>query len=201
MPVPRPSGRDWTHTQTFKSMSEKQVAIEQILEARKSRTVIDVRTPAEFAQGHIPGAVNLPLFSNEERAIVGTIYKQQSPELAMLKGLEYAGAKMRWYVEEAQRLAKGKEIALHCWRGGKRSESIAWLLGQAGFDVMILKGGYKNYRNYIHTYLAEQQAPLLILGGYTGSGKTQILQELAREGEQVIDLEAIAPPHLAGRRK
>lgn len=173
-------------------MSDKHISVAQILEARKSRTVIDVRTPAEFAQGHIPGAVNLPLFSNEERAVVGTIYKQQNPELAMLKGLEYAGAKMRWYVEEAQRLAKGKEIALHCWRGGKRSESIAWLLGQAGFDVMTLKGGYKNYRNYIHAYLAEQTAPLLILGGYTGSGKTQILHELAKQGEQIIDLEALA---------
>ena len=124
-------------------MSEKQVAIEQILEARKSRTVIDVRTPAEFAQGHIPGAVNLPLFSNEERAIVGTIYKQQSPELAMLKGLEYAGAKMRWYVEEAQRLAKGKEIALHCWRGGKRSGSLSLILSEIGFRVTLVEGGYK----------------------------------------------------------
>lgn len=170
----------------------KIIEVEQLLEIQQNRIVFDVRTPAEFAQGHIPGAVNLPLFSNEERAVVGTIYKQQNPELAMLKGLEYAGSKMRWYVEEAQRLANGKEIAVHCWRGGKRSESIGWLLGQAGFDVMILKGGYKNYRNFIHTYLAKQKAPLIILGGYTGSGKTEILQELIKLGEQVIDLEALA---------
>ncbi len=168
------------------------VNIKTLLEIRKQCTLFDVRTPAEFAQGHIPGAVNLPLFSNEERAVVGTIYKQQSPELALLQGLEFAGKKMRWYVEEAQRLASGREIAVHCWRGGKRSESMGWLLGQAGFDVMILKGGYKNYRNFIHTYLAEQKAPFIILGGYTGSGKTEVLHELAKLGEQIIDLEAIA---------
>ncbi len=170
----------------------KIIEVEQLLEVQQNRILLDVRTPAEFAQGHIPEAVNLPLFSNEERAVVGTIYKQQSPELAMLKGLEFAGKKMRWYVEEAQRLAGGREIAVHCWRGGKRSESMGWLLGQAGFDVMILKGGYKNYRNFIHTYLAEQKAPFIILGGYTGSGKTEVLHELIKLGEQVLDLEGIA---------
>lgn len=173
-------------------MAGKMIEVEQLFETQQNRTLFDVRTPSEFVQGHIPGAINLPLFSNEERAIVGTIYKQQNPELALLKGLEFAGAKMRWYVEEAQRLASGREIAVHCWRGGKRSESMAWLLGQAGFDVIILEGGYKNYRNFIHTYLAEQKAPLIILGGYTGSGKTEILHELIKLGEQVIDLEAIA---------
>lgn len=173
-------------------MAGKQVNAATLLELRSQRTVFDVRTPAEFAQGHIPGAVNLPLFSNEERAIVGTVYKQQSPELAMLKGLEFAGKKMRWYVEEAQRLSSGRGIAVHCWRGGKRSESMGWLLGQAGFDVIILKGGYKHYRHYIHDYLTKQKAPFIILGGYTGSGKTEILHELIKSGEQVLDLEALA---------
>ncbi|MFN7118239.1 MAG: tRNA 2-selenouridine(34) synthase MnmH [Saprospiraceae bacterium] len=173
-------------------MAGKIIEVEQLFEIQHNRILFDVRTPAEFAQGHIPGALNLPLFSNEERAVVGTIYKQQSPELALLKGLEFAGAKMRWYVEEAQRISKSKEIAVHCWRGGKRSESMGWLLHQAGFDVMIVKGGYKNYRNFIHSYLAEQKAPFIILGGYTGSGKTEILHELIKSGEQVLDLEAIA---------
>lgn len=173
-------------------MAGKIIAVEQLLEIQQNRILFDVRTPAEFEQGHIPGAVNLPLFSNEERAVVGTIYKQQSPELALLKGLEFAGAKMRWYVEEAQRLAENQAIAVHCWRGGKRSESMGWLLEQAGFDVMILKGGYKNYRNYLHNYLTEQKAPFIILGGYTGSGKTEVLHELAKLGEQVLDLELLA---------
>ncbi|HMO38778.1 MAG TPA: tRNA 2-selenouridine(34) synthase MnmH [Saprospiraceae bacterium] len=170
----------------------KTADITSLLQTRTDRVLLDVRTPAEFAQGHIPGAVNLPLFSDEERAIVGTIYKQQNPELALLKGLELAGQKMRWYVEEARRLAGKRGIAIHCWRGGKRSESMGWLLGQAGFDVMILQGGYKNYRRFIHQYLAEVQAPFIILGGYTGSGKTEILHSLARAGEQILDLEALA---------
>lgn len=163
-----------------------------LLEIRKQRTLFDVRTPAEFAKGHIPGALNLPLFSNEERAVVGTIYKQQSPELAMLKGLEFAGKKMRWYVEEAQRLAGDKSIAVHCWRGGKRSESMGWLLGQAGFEVLTLQGGYKAYRRYAQDFLAKQTARLIVLGGYTGSGKTEVLHALAEAGEQVLDLEALA---------
>lgn len=166
--------------------------VAEILKSRKSRIIFDVRTPAEFAQGHIPQAINLPLFSNEERAVVGTIYKQQSPALAMLKGLEFAGAKMRWYVEEAKKMADNQNIVVHCWRGGKRSEGMGWLLNQLGFDVLILKGGYKNYRNYIHNYLTEQKANFIILGGYTGSGKTEILHELSKLGEQILDLEAIA---------
>lgn len=168
------------------------VDVEKILEARRERTLFDVRTPAEFTKGHIPGAQNLPLFSNEERAIVGTIYKQESPERAMLKGLEFAGQKMRWYVEEAQRLAGSNEIAVHCWRGGKRSESMGWLLGQAGFEVLTLQGGYKAYRRYAQQYLAKQQAPFIILGGYTGSGKTEVLHALSAADEQVLDLEALA---------
>ena len=166
--------------------------VKEILNERFRRTLFDVRTPAEFAQGHIPGAINLPLFSNEERAIIGTIYKQQSPILALLKGLEFAGAKMRWYVEEAQRLSQERAIALHCWRGGKRSESMGWLLNQAGFEVMILEGGYKSYRQYAQRFLSEQKAPLLVLSGYTGSGKTEVLHALAKAGEQILDLEALA---------
>ena len=168
------------------------VDVKEILRAQNERTLFDVRTPAEFAKGHIPGALNLPLFSNEERAIVGTIYKQQSPELAILKGLEFAGKKMRWYVEEAQRLAAGKSVAVHCWRGGKRSESMGWLLGQAGFEVLTLQGGYKAYRRYAQDFLAKHNVPLIVLGGYTGSGKTEVLHALAEAGEQVLDLEALA---------
>lgn len=157
-----------------------------------TKPLLDVRTPAEFEQGHIPGALNLPLFTNAERAEVGTLYKQQSPEAAFLRGLELAGARIRWYVEEAQRLAPNRRLVLHCWRGGQRSGSMGWLLRQAGFQVQVLKGGYKAYRRAGRALLANWRRPFLILGGPTGSAKTEVLHELAKRGEAVIDLEALA---------
>lgn len=154
--------------------------------------VVDVRTPAEFAAGHIPGAYNLPLFSNEERVVVGTLYKQVSPEAAFQKGLEYAGAKLAWYVAEATRLAPARKITLHCWRGGQRSGSLAWLLSFAGFEVTVLQGGYKAYRRYIHEQFEVRPLSYLVLGGPTGSGKTALLHQLTEMGEQVLDLEKLA---------
>lgn len=154
--------------------------------------LLDVRTPAEFEQGHIPGALNLPLFSNEERAEVGTLYKQASPEKAYFRGLEIAGSKMAGYVREAFRLAPGRKIAVHCWRGGKRSSSIGTLLEFSGFQVEILTGGYKAYRNHLLEAFSSLPLRLVVLGGKTGSGKTEILQHLKALGEQVIDLEGLA---------
>jgi tRNA 2-selenouridine synthase len=151
-----------------------------------------VRTPGEFDAGHIPGAVNLPLFSDEERAEVGRLYKQANPESAFLKGLEYAGQKMRWYVEHARKVAPAKSILVHCWRGGQRSASIGWLLESAGFDCKILEGGYKSYRTYYREEFVEKKFRLVLLGGKTGSGKTALLSELASMGEQVVDLEKLA---------
>lgn len=154
--------------------------------------LLDVRTPAEYAEGHIPGALNLPLFSNEERVVVGTLYKQTGPRAAFLKGLEYCGAKMAWYVLEAQHLAPGGRAVVHCWRGGQRSGSLSWLLSFSGMEIMTLEGGYKAYRSYIHDQFLKYQLQPIVLGGASGSGKTQILQELAKKGEQIIDLEALA---------
>ena len=154
--------------------------------------LLDVRTPSEYRQGHIPGALNLPLFSDEERVEVGTLYKQVSPEKAFLRGLDFAGARMRWYVEEARRMAPEGKAILHCWRGGDRSGSLAWLLAFSGFEVLVLRGGYKAYRNLIFSQFAERSLPLLVLGGPTGSGKTLILKALRALGEQVIDLEQLA---------
>lgn len=163
-----------------------------MLREQAERVLLDVRTPSEFEGGHIPGAQNLPLFTNEERAVVGTIYKQQSPELAFTKGLEFAGARMPWYVDEAKRLAPDRKIFIHCWRGGQRSGSLAWLLGFAGFEVDVLEGGYKAYRNFILNEFATMPIRPVVLGGPTGSGKTEILGYLRQAGEQVIDLEALA---------
>jgi tRNA 2-selenouridine synthase len=165
---------------------------EALLSGVRSYPLLDVRTPAEFALGHIPGAMNLPLFTNEERAEVGTLYKQQSPEAAFLRGLELAGSHMRWYVEEAMRLAPEKKVRLHCWRGGQRSSSLGWLLQQAGFQVEVVEGGYKAFRQAGRQLLSNWSRPLLILGGPTGAAKTEVLKVLARRGETVVDLEGLA---------
>ena len=153
--------------------------------------VLDVRSPGEYAAGHIPGAHRFPLFDNQERAQVGTTYQQVGSYEALLVGLELVGPRMRTMVERARELAPTKEVLVHCWRGGMRSESVAWLLTTAGFTAHTLVGGYKTYRNYVLNGLRE--APhLLVLGGATGSGKTAVLHALRERGEQVIDLEALA---------
>ncbi len=170
----------------------KRIAAPQIFQLEPDRVLLDVRTPAEYAQGHVPGAQNLPLFSDEERAEVGTLYKKVSPERAFLRGLDLAGAKMSWYVKEAMRLAPGKKVAVHCWRGGQRSGSLATLLSFAGFDVQVLQGGYKAYRTHVLEQFAQRKSRYVVLGGKTGSGKTEILKQLVSLGEQVIDLEALA---------
>lgn len=168
------------------------VSVTDFLLSSRTRTVLDVRTPAEFTQGHIPNAKNLPLFSDEERAEIGTLYKQVSPEKAFLRGLDLAGAKMSWYVREAFRLAPERKVAIHCWRGGKRSASLGTLLAFSGFDVLVLEGGYKAYRSHLLEQFSQRQTRFLVVGGKTGSGKTEVLRHLARLGEQVIDLEALA---------
>lgn len=168
------------------------IAASKLWEALPGRVLLDVRTPAEYAHGHIPAALSLPLFSDAERAEVGTLYKQQSPQIAFLRGLEFAGQKLRHYVEEAYRLAPGAEVIVHCWRGGQRSGSMGWLLAGAGMQVQTLEGGYKAYRQVVLHELAFSPGEMLILGGPTGSGKTHILAALQRLGAQVIDLEGLA---------
>lgn len=154
--------------------------------------IIDVRSPGEFAHGHIPGAHSMPLFTNEERAVVGTLYKQQGRDVAMLEGLRIVGPKLAGIVEQARALAPDGRIRVHCWRGGERSGSVAWLLDKAGFgEVITLRKGYKAFRNHV---LGAFEKPVLlrVLGGYTGTGKTETLGHLRTLGEQVIDLEALA---------
>jgi tRNA 2-selenouridine synthase len=172
-------------------MSKSVLSPADFLEESQTVPVIDVRSPAEYEHAHIPNAVNVPLFTNEERAKVGTCYKQLGRDAAVRLGLKLIGPKLADFVAQADQLAPDRDVLVHCWRGGMRSGSFAWLLRTAGFQVRTLEGGYKAYRNHILTAF-ERTQNIIIVGGHTGSGKTDILKELANLGEQVIDLEAIA---------
>ncbi|HWD89810.1 MAG TPA: tRNA 2-selenouridine(34) synthase MnmH [Mucilaginibacter sp.] len=167
------------------------LSIENFIQLDAAIPVADVRTPAEFTQGHIHGAHNIPLFSNEERVQVGTTYKQQGREEAILLGFDLTGSKWSGFIKHALEIAPDKKIALHCWRGGMRSGAMTWALNLYGFDVFLLEGGYKKYRRWVLDQF-EKKYNLLVLGGMTGSGKTKILHELQKAGEQVIDLEELA---------
>lgn len=186
----------------FVTVAIQRLTIKDFLLQSKNHVLLDVRSPGEYKHAHIPPAISLPLFTDEERKIVGTTYKQKSREDAIKIGLDFFGPKMRKMVEEVEnilskRLAtKGKDadlklVFIYCWRGGMRSAAIAWLLDLYGFKVHTLAGGYKAFRNYVlQTF--QQPFQFKILGGYTGSGKTEVLNELAKRGETIIDLEKIA---------
>lgn len=158
---------------------------------RASGLLLDVRSPGEYERGHIPGAISFPLFSNEERAQVGTCYKQQGRETAVELGLAIVGPKLVEFVSTAKQLVPDRQVRIHCWRGGMRSGSMAWLLETAGFQVCLLEGGYKAFRQWVRSALTIPK-PIMTLGGMTGTGKTAMLQELAQQGEQILDLEHLA---------
>ena len=169
-----------------------QLSVDEFLANAQTLPVIDVRSPGEYEHAHIPGAVSIPLFDDEERALVGTKYKQAGKDHAVLLGLDLVGPKLAGFVKQSKKLnPQTKEVLVHCWRGGMRSGSFAWLLDTAGLIPSTLVGGYKAYRNSVLSAFAEPRN-LIILGGKTGSGKTDILKELARQGEQIIDLEGLA---------
>lgn len=170
---------------------QKYLEVEAFLELSAKRVILDVRSPLEYDAGHIPGAVSFPLFTNSERAKVGTTYKQKGRDEAIKTGLEFVGPKLRHFVEKAQEISNGNKCLIHCWRGGMRSSSMAWLLSTSGMQIGVLNGGYKAYRNFALTHLALRKK-LFVLSGFTGSGKTEILEELRRTGENVVDLEGLA---------
>ncbi len=156
--------------------------------------LLDLRTPAEFRQGHIPGSHNLPLFSDAERAEVGTLYKQQGRQAAVLRGLALVGPRLEAMGAELAAWsegASGAPLRLTCWRGGMRSASVAWLAGQLDLPALLLQGGYKSYRRWVLD-LFERPWPVRLLGGRTGSGKTELLLALRELGVAVVDLEGLA---------
>lgn len=158
-------------------------------------TVIDVRSPAEYAEDHVPGAINLPVLDNEERAEVGTIYVQQSPFLARKLGAAMVFRNAANHIEQSLSHHDGAWRPLvYCWRGGQRSGSFTWMLGQIGWRAEVVAGGYQSFRRLVHAALYEAAVPhrLVLLDGLTGTAKTEILQEVGRLGGQVLDLEGIA---------
>lgn len=165
--------------------------VSDFLNLSEAEIMIDVRSPGEYTHGHIPGAINIPLLDNEERRIVGTCYKREGREPAVIKGFELVGHKFADFIKHALVLAPEKKIKVYCWRGGLRSNIMAWILNMSGFKVSLLKGGYKSYRSFVHE-ISSQDFNLLILGGATGCGKTELLHLLRERGEQVIDLEGLA---------
>lgn len=170
----------------------RRIDIEEFFRKRDCIPVVDVRSPGEFQKGHIPGACNIPLFGDDQRARVGIAYHHSGRQEAVMEGLRIAGPRMEKLAEQAREEAGSQgELILHCWRGGMRSESMAWLFDKLGITNYVLQGGYKQYRRYGREQL-KTPAPVIILGGYTGSGKTDILKALADQGEQVLDLEGLA---------
>lgn len=172
-------------------MAVIRVGVEAFLNLTGAGTVVDVRSPSEFLHAHIPGAVNVPLFSDAERADIGTLYTRVSREAAITRGFEYLNGRLESLRQALLRTARCGAVRLHCWRGGMRSESVAWLAERSGLTAYLLDGGYKAFR----TYALERfscPVPIIVLAGMTGAGKTEVLAELALLGEQVIDLEALA---------
>lgn len=168
------------------------IQIEQFISLSTDHPVIDVRAPSEFSQGHIPRAINIPLFDDHERKVVGTTYKKVNKEAAMYVGLDFAGKKLVALAKEGEKKAgKNKTLLVHCWRGGMRSKSMVWLFETLGLTCYLLEGGYKSYRRFIHLEFSKP-LKLKVIGGRTGTGKTDIIHHLREREEQVIDLEGLA---------
>ena len=175
----------------------KVIDIEEFLKLANTNElpIIDVRSPIEYNHAHIPNAYNVYLFNDEERKDIGTIYKQIGRKEAILKGLEYVSVRMTNILKSIDNISKEysstNKILMHCFRGGMRSESTAWLCSSYGYEVYMLRGGYKRYRNYVLDSF-EKDYKIYLLTGRTGSGKTLILNKLKTIGYNVIDLEKIA---------
>ncbi|MBS1588800.1 MAG: tRNA 2-selenouridine(34) synthase MnmH [Bacteroidetes bacterium] len=179
-------------------MSIERIHIDQFIELSFVHPVFDVRSPGEFFHAHLPKAFSLPLFTDEQRQKIGTAYKQIHRKEAIKIGVDYFGPRMRTLIEEVETILKNNNphtdnntLLIHCWRGGMRSGAVAWLMDLYGFKVYLLEGGYKAFRNWVLQQFAHRYN-FKIIGGYTGSGKTELLTELEKNNEKIINLEALA---------
>jgi tRNA 2-selenouridine synthase len=167
------------------------IDIIRFLELSEYNAIADVRSPSEFNAGHIPGAINIPLFDDKERESVGVKYVKEGRVPAIIEGLKLTGPAFVSKLEQGLQISKNGKLLVHCWRGGMRSEAMGWLFSLADLEVYILEGGYKSYRRYALESLSGKQK-MIVLGGMTGSSKSLILRHLKSLGEQVIDLEQLA---------
>ena len=167
------------------------ISLSELLSHRTNLPVVDVRSPLEFQAGHIPGAINIPLLNNEERIAVGTDYKQKGQAEAIKTGFRLVGPRLEEIINEAAKVSSGKDLLVHCWRGGMRSNNFCQFIGMAGIKSQSLTGGYKAYRQFaLETF--KKPLPIVLLTGCTGSGKSEILRALKEQGEQILDLERLA---------
>lgn len=170
------------------------ISINDVIQFKHHHCIIDARSEAEYNHAHIPKALNLPILNNEERKLVGTAYKQKSREEAIKLGLSFFGPKLNALIAQVEDWSKTyntKTFIIYCWRGGLRSATLAWLLNMYGFTVYTISGGYKSFRKW-SLQVFKQPFSFWVLGGFTGSNKTEILKEFAKKGEAVIDLESLA---------
>jgi len=175
----------------MKSKEEARTDVIRFLELAATIPVVDVRSPSEFNSGHIPGAYNIPLFDDREREAVGIRYRKEGRESAIMEGLQLTGPSMASKLGHALEVARKGDLLVHCWRGGMRSEAMAWLFSLGGIRPVVLEGGYKSYRHHILEKLSEKKN-MLVLGGLTGSGKTGILKYIKDSGHPAVDLEGVA---------
>lgn len=157
--------------------------------AKTDGTLVDVRSPAEYLQGHIPSSINIPLLNDSERILVGTCYKKQGQHAAVELGFDLVGHKMGAFIRSAKQLTS--PLKIYCWRGGLRSRTMQWILQTAGIPCQIIPGGYKLFRRAALEELKKTRS-IRILAGLTGSGKTETLLTMMNQGEQVLHLEALA---------
>ena len=187
-------------------MPIEKIDIDNFLKLSEEFPVLDVRSPGEFNHAHIPSAYSVPIFTDEQRAIIGTAYLKESRQIAVNHGLNYFSERMKIIPEEISSIitewqknkvsppsssSEAGGLLIHCWRGGMRSEAVAWLMNLYGYKIYLLKGGYKEFRRWALSQF-EKKYSLKVLGGYTGSGKTDVLKELKKEGKTIIDLEGLA---------
>jgi tRNA 2-selenouridine synthase len=170
----------------------KELPVEELF-AIKNKTIIDIRSPIEFADGAIPGAVNVPLFTNEERAEIGTIYKHEGQAAAKWRAMELVSPKIPELLKKIKAFHDEGELVIHCWRGGMRSKAVVTFLEFAGIYAWRLLGGYKAYRHYILENIPKLLPnSAVVIHGMTGVGKTEVLKILKQKGYPVLDLEEMA---------